>query len=134
MKYLKGINEAINRIVTECSEEEYYKKISMHGFCTFEEKEIDYISNFINSSGWTSFSLHTLKNVIQPKGRCITLQKRLSTNQGYKDLKIILTKLNDKWYTIESRNYYGSQTFSKFYICDEFIEVKNYLELVKNEN
>lgn len=134
MKYLKGINEAINRIVTECSEEEYYKKMSMHGFCTFEEKEIDYISNFINSSGWTFFNIRKEKEMIQPKGRWITLQKRLSTAQGYKDLKIIITKLNDKWYTIENRNYYGSQTFSKFYICDEFIEVKNYLELVKNES
>lgn len=115
-----------NRIAKECSEKEYYEKMTMHGFSLFEEKEISYISDFINSNG---YYYYTGTKMVE----YITLQKRLSTDQSYRDLKVIITKLNDKWYTIENRKSWGSQDFSKFYICDEFTEVKNYLESVKND-
>jgi len=121
MKYLKYF-ENKNRMPRECEYEEIMDKLNIHKPERFTKEELEYLEEFS-------------KNFKQKQifdNAALLYNGKIKKGSEIPSRKTIINKLQDDWFTV---HVYGPDILpEKCYICDEFIELKNYLNYETSEN
>lgn len=106
MKYIKKF-ESI-KLPQECTIKEVVDKMNMHGIEVWSSDEKTWIDNYLKSNYEDYYTVDCGLFINNPNH------------------KIFINKLHDNWFTLSVENRF----FRRFFICDEFSELKNYLESI----
>ncbi len=115
MNHLKYF-ESIKRYPIECSYEEIMSKFNMHKPEKFTKEEFEYLEEF--SKGFKQKKMFD--------NAALLYNGKIRKGSEIPSRKIIINKLQDEWFTIHI--YDEGISPIKCLICDEFIELKNYLK------